>query len=164
MFTALEPGTSGGSYSISYCKKTRSSIFLLNGTEPTYFEPDLSMQIKDKINDSWPESQETRAATCDEKDVSFCPPVAAADIQRMVGDNPNSFVSIAENASTLSDVANRHTCTHTCVKLAKKIRNGQALPGAECPPGYGDVVKPILHRGCVTNGKIRVYSSMALLS
>ena len=35
---------------------------LLNGTEPTYFEPDLSMQVEDTINDPWAEAQETPAA------------------------------------------------------------------------------------------------------
>ena len=81
---------------------------LLNETEPTYFEPDLSMRVEDTINDPWSESQEIRAARCDKKDVSFCPPVAAANIQRMLGDDPDCLVSIAEDASTLSDVANRH--------------------------------------------------------
>ena len=76
----------------------------------------------------------------------------------MFGDNPDRLVSIVEDASTLSDVANRHKCTHNCVKYATKGRDGRVLPGAECRFGYGDVGKPILPRGCVTNGKIRAYS------
>ena len=76
----------------------------------------------------------------------------------MFGDNPDCLVSIAEDASTLSDMANHHKFTHTRVKYTKKGRDGQALPGAEYRFGCEDVGKPILLRGRVTNGKTRVYS------
>lgn len=110
------------------------------------------------VSDPWPESDDTRTARSDKKQVSFCPPVAASKVQDMFGDNPDCVASIAEDASTLSEVANLHRCTHTCVKYAKKGIDGKVLPGAECRFGYGDEGKPILPRGCVTNGNIRVYS------
>ena len=43
------------------------------------------MQVEDTINDPWPASQETRTAGCDKNGLSFCPPVAVANIQRMLG-------------------------------------------------------------------------------
>ena len=76
---------------------------LLNGTEPTCFEADLSTQDENTTSDRWPKSQETRAARCDKEEVSFCLPVAAFYIQCVFN---YCLVYIAEDASTLSDVAN----------------------------------------------------------
>ena len=83
--------------------KDEANFCLSNGTEPTYFMADLSTQDINTSSDPWPKSQETRAARCEKKEVSFCPPVAAANIQGMFD---CCLVSIAEDASTLSDVAN----------------------------------------------------------
>ena len=83
--------------------RDEDNVFLLNGTEPTYFEADLSMQDENTSSDSWPKSQETRAARCDKEGVSFRPPIAAANIQGMFD---YCFISIAEDASTLSHVEN----------------------------------------------------------
>ena len=102
LFTPREPGTRGGLYVINI-SKDKVKFCLLNGTEPTYFEVDLSTQDENTSSDPWPKSQETQAATCNKNEVSFCPPVAAANIQGMFD---YSLVSIAEDASTLSDVAN----------------------------------------------------------
>ena len=83
--------------------KDKVKCCLLNGTEPTYFEADLSTQHENTSSDPWPKPQGTRAARCDKEDMSFCPPVAAANVQGMFD---YCLVSIAEDASTLSDVAN----------------------------------------------------------
>ena len=61
--------------------KDKVKFCLLNENEPTYFEVDLSTQDENTSSDPWPKSQETRAARCDKEEVSFCPPVAAANIQ-----------------------------------------------------------------------------------
>ena len=83
--------------------KDKVKFCLLNGTEPTYFGADLSTQDKNTSSNPWPKSQETQAARCDKKEMSFCPPVAAGNIQGMFD---YCLVFIAEGASTLSDVAN----------------------------------------------------------
>ena len=83
--------------------KDKLKFGLLNITEPTYFEADLSTQDENTSSDPWLKHQETRAARCDKKEVSFCPPVAATNIQGMF---VYRLASIAEDASTLSDVAN----------------------------------------------------------
>ena len=73
-----------------------------NGTHVFRGGP-LYTQDENTSSDRWPKYQETRAAKCDKKEVSFCPPVAAANTQGMFD---YCLVSIAEDASTLSDVAN----------------------------------------------------------
>ena len=55
-------------------------FFLLNGTKSTYFEADHSTH-ENTSNDPWIKSKETRAARCDKDEVSFCPPIAAVNIQ-----------------------------------------------------------------------------------
>ena len=57
---------------------------------------------------------------CDNKQVSFSSPVAAATMQDVFGENPHCVASIAGDASALAKAANLYKCTHTWVKYAKK--------------------------------------------
>ena len=99
--------------------KEEVEFCLLNREEPTYHGPDLPAQSEGAaceeppVSHPWSESEDTRAARSDKKMVSIYPPVAAANIERMFGENPDCVLSIAEDASTLSSVANHHRCTHT---------------------------------------------------
>ena len=62
------------------------------------------------------------------KEVIFCPPVAAANTHDLLDDNPDCLVSIAEDESTLSDVANRYKCTITCVKaMPRRAKTAKRL-------------------------------------
>ena len=65
------------------------------------------------VNDSCSVGQPVTLAATGMLDIftvvlGLCPPVAAANIQGMFGDNPHCFVSIAEDPSLLSGVVNRH--------------------------------------------------------
>ena len=104
------------------------------------------------------EDRVTRKARKDNKKVNFCPLLPVARIQDVFGENAEYLSCIAEDASTLSEVANTHRCARSCVKYAKKGCDGQVLPGAQCRSGHGTDRRPLLPQGSVNNGKIRVHA------
>ena len=104
------------------------------------------------------EDRVTRKARKDNKKVNFCPLLPVARIQDVFGENAEYLSCIAEDASTLSEVANTHRCVRSCVKYAKKGCDGQVLPGAQCRSGHGTDRRPLLPQGSVNNGKIRVHA------
>ena len=133
----------------------------MNGSAPVYSSIDIVQQSSSNGDEfgghthEWPEDQVTRKARKGNKNVIFCPPVPAARIQDIFGENPEC---LSEDASTLSEVENTHRCTPCRVKCAKKGADVQVLQGAECRFGYGTDGRSLSSQGYVKNGEVRVHA------
>ena len=141
---------------------------LLNGSAPVHSSMNIVQQSSSNTDvfvgqtDDWPEDKVTRKARKDSTKMSFCPPLPAARIQHVFGENPECLPYIAEDASALSEVANTHRCTQCREKDTKKGAHFHVLPGAEYRFGYGTDGRPLLPQGSFTDAK-SVCLQMALL-